>query len=171
MYRVYLGSRTILGMADPLNELYVRMSERSWILLKHVGKCILWGKHYHSYNHWIHEEISSYINEFARKKTKSSLNEKLVRKNLFGRMGTEYYDALNILWDIYDESQRDPNPYPKLDIVDEYGESFFKAYNELADLISFYLANHKHRSRSKNERLDYRDEIDPLVYKVLNKYC
>lgn len=171
MYKVYLGPRFIFGMADPVNNLYIRMTERSWVMLEHIGKCIIWGKDYHSYDHWVHEEISAYVNEIARKKTKTPLKVKLVHKNFFERFGNDVEDAMNALWDVYEDSQRLADPYPEVDITWDKGKKFFKAYNEIADAVSKYLATHKYKPIREGNRADYRDEIDPIIYDILNKYC
>jgi len=167
MKRYIRSSTSIFGMADDAAKLLSLMDGKSLILLQHIGKCIIWGKNYHSYSHWVEDEIATFINEIARKKPKSKIKSRTIQNHLFQSMGTEHWDALYDLLDIYEDSQRKSVPYPEVDIDEEMSIRFFQCYNEFKVIISDYLSLHKH----VNGRVNYKDEIIPLIYGVLDKYC
>lgn len=157
---------SIFAMSQDRSFVIAKMNQEAPVICEHIAKCILWKKSYWSFDDWI-KEITSHINRIARIKCTSKLKYSTYRSNLFNQMGTNYYDALNILWDVYEDCLDDDDPYPEVDITNEDGINMFKCYNEIADNVSKYLATHKIIQGNHH----YDKEIRPIVEPTLIKYC
>ncbi|MCM1222121.1 MAG: hypothetical protein NC548_47390 [Lachnospiraceae bacterium] len=165
---IRVSKHGIYAMSEPIHTLYKKMDDNQKNIHRHVAKCILWGKDYKDYDHWICDEIATWIDQIARRKAKAKLKSSAVQEHLFDMVGDEYTDALIDLDDVYDECRRKLPPYPEVEITRNLSIRFFNAYHEIEKYFTWYICNHKF---TKHSGESYKDEIIPKLYEILDKYC
>lgn len=71
----------IYAMAEDIAQLYRRMDDYKNLIHEHIGKCVIWGQDYKDYDHWVNDEIATWIDRIARKKSKSKLKMGAVQEH------------------------------------------------------------------------------------------
>lgn len=165
---IKISKHGIYAMAENIAVMYKQMDSVSLQIHEHIGKCIIWGASYKDFDHWVSDEIASWIDRIARKKPKSKLKPGAVKDHLFNVVGDEYVDAYLDLLSIYEDSQRKVPPYPEKEITQELGDRFFHAYREIESYFSKYIATHKFDRPAGSS---YKDEIVTVLYSILDRYC
>lgn len=154
----------VLGMAFERNHIIDKLKSFSPLILEHLCKCILYGRSVDRYDHWIKDEIATWIVDAS----KMSLDKgKKLKKNdydryLFGALGTDRIDAEPNLDYQYAQDRRERYPYPEVDITDDMYDNMFEASVAIRSKFCEQLA--------RKGKLDKTDVTNDL-HEILDKYC
>lgn len=128
--------KNIYGMAFPRSNALIRLSSLSEPLNKYVICCVVYQEERSDcMNHWI-DEISSWMHEANRIKSKSRPKKRDYDDSVFGSFGTDKEDVeINLIY--FRRKYCTPEnelAYPNFIINDKLVNSLFKVYSKLKEI-------------------------------------
>lgn len=164
MKRMIVSSVPIFGMAYERKKIIQRLEGFSKVILEHVAKCVMYGSSFHSYNHWISDEIATWIvdaSDMYLDKHKK-LKARDYADHLFGEFGTEIQDARTNLHIQQNADKRADPPYPAVIVDKDMISNMFEACTEIRDTFSSLL--------SETAPLEKAD-VELKLHEILDKHC
>lgn len=160
------SSSYILGMAFTRKQAIQRLEAFSKRILEHIAKCVLYGQlvDRNKYNHWIEDEISTWIYDayLLETKNKRGLKFKDYQNNLFGEFGTSIADAKINLDLQYSSDRKSTTPYPKVTISKNMTEDMYFVCDNISTIFSKILSDHGEINKQ---------EIIDELHNILDERC
>lgn len=138
----YIKSEYILSMALPRKQALQHLSNDSEVLKDHVIKCILYADlRSDDMYHWIHDEISSWLEDASEIECKSKLKPKDYLDTVFSAFGTSFTDTRVLLKSFRKKyCLRSSDPYPDFEITSDLVEQVSYTFQVLINTCIPYLS-------------------------------
>lgn len=153
----------INGQAFPKSVVEDKMKSFSEEVMNHVADCIMYGKNYKDYGHWIEDELATWMTDGGSllEKGNKKPKKKVYEDTLFGHFGTTKDDAEHNLNIENVNNQNKEVPYPKVVVDDKMITDCYNACKEIKEtMIPIFIANKK---------LD-KQMITKTLFSILDKY-
>lgn len=155
------AKQVILGMAFDRPDAILHMRKLAETLMFHMVKCIVYGNSTGNYNHWIEDEISSYLasaNAIRLKPSNKKPKLDMFNRYLFGMLGDDVQDA-GVCIATFRAWNQKKQKYPDFVPTEEQAIRMNKATQNLKRLVLPLLG-------SKN---DYSmDDFKPIVHRAID---
>lgn len=156
-------------MSKKLQSAKVKLQGQATPILEHTCKCIIWGKSYQYYRHWIEDELANFLFQCAEACVDADPSEDAVADWIFRRPNST---TRSVIQRIYRKGTRKENPYPSVKLSYRMYANLDSIYEEFISTIPSILISSEVREIVDNEGLsEFRRYICPILYSILDKYC
>lgn len=149
-----IRSSLILGMAFPMSVAKDRLTADAKQLNDHIMKCIVYGDSFGCLNHWINDEITTWIYKASTVSCKHRISSNVYKSTLFCWFGEDSRDAESNLYDFYTKYVMRRKKYPKFEIDRYLVERLNKVYRELErEIIQMFCDKYNYTKEDFREVL------------------
>lgn len=149
-----IRSSYIMGMAFPLSVAKDKLTSDAKRLNDHIIKCVVYGDSLYCLNHWIDDEITTWIYKASTISCKHRISSNVYRSTLFCWFGENSRDAESNLYDFYAKYVMRRKEYPKFDIDRYLIERLNKVYREIEkEIIQMFCDKYSYTKNDYSEVL------------------
>lgn len=150
-----IRSSLILGMAFPISVAKDKLTSDAKQLNDHIMKCIVYGDSFGCLNHWINDEITTWIYKASTVSCKHRISSNVYKSTLFCWFGEDSRDAESNLYDFYTKYVMRRKKYPKFEIDRYLVERLNKVYRELErEIIQMFCDKYNYTKEDFREVLN-----------------
>lgn len=149
-----IRSSSILGMAFPMSVAKDKLTADAKQLNDHIMKCVIYGDSLSCLNHWIDDEITTWIYKASIISCKHRISSNVYKSTLFCWFGENSRDAESNLYDFYAKYIMRQKKYPKFEIDRYLIERLNKVYREIEkEIINMFCDKYNYSKKDYNEVL------------------
>lgn len=144
----------IMGMAFLMSVAKDKLTSDAKQLNDHIMKCVIYGDSLGCLNHWINDEITTWIYKASTINCKHKITSTLYKSTLFCWFGENQRDAESNLYDFYSKYVMRKGEYPKFDIDRYLIERLNKVYREIEkEIICMFCDKYSYTKNDYSEVL------------------
>ena len=165
--KIILKPDAIFAMAMGKARLEKRMDAWSDLIAEHLSKCAMYGDTLpgDKYNHWIEDEIATYIsdtNDIVCKHNKRKLKVKQYENRLFGWLSDEAAEAKSNLHNLQIQNKKALESYPYVEVDEAMIERMRKISGQVVSTFVPILSSINNITK---------DEIEDKLHHIIDPVC